>query len=102
MTNNKLTIGNSVYNNSLGFFKIECGEDIDSSETFNPIELTEKNVKQCGFEKLHDKYYILKVGRFELIYYYSYSLDAWKLELEGKRLNIEHLHELENIIKFLI
>ncbi len=48
MDNLSLRIGNIIYNNSRGIFAIEDGEDIDNSEFYNPIQLTESILLQCG------------------------------------------------------
>lgn len=108
MENRSLRIGNYVINNSRNSFKIEDGEDIDNSEYFNPIDLTEDILFNCGFSK-NVGYYIM-FGRYkdktlELAYnndtsetqYYVYVRGLLDNEFVQLRHDLKYLHELQNL-----
>ena len=61
-----------------------------------PIPLTELVLK-LGFEALYDNYFIKYIAFHEFTYYYCFSGGCWKFELNGDRIDINFVHQLQNL-----
>jgi hypothetical protein len=97
---NEVRIGNFVQHelsDKYSIVKRECFEKPYYLNDYNPIPLTEEWLLRLGFEKLHNDYYILNAGDFELRYYYNVSGSAWKFELNNSLINITCVHQLQNL-----
>ena len=76
---------------------IHDGFGIDHAHNYEPIEITEEWLLKFGFEKLYDEYFISIFNDIDVRYYYNTSGSVWKFELDGNRLLIKYIHQLQNL-----
>lgn len=62
-----------------------------------PIPLTAEQLLKLGFEALYENYYIKYIAFYEFTYYYCSSGGCWKFELNGDRIDINFVHQLQNL-----
>lgn len=99
-------VGNAVLNENnkpiiITYDYMESLFEYANWDDLNPINLTPKILEQAGFEKYADTMFLFNYQGFTFTYLYTYSGGDWYFELNGDRLNISYLHEVQNIIYIL-
>ena len=92
--------GNRVIRLSIDHFQVFVNAPM-IVEMINPIELTEEWVLRLGFEQQTPKYFVLDLGEFSMRYYYNFSGSTWQFELEDKRIDLQFVHQVQNILASL-
>ena len=97
----ELRIGNLVYddrNCETVIFSLDTEINHDDLwQKYTGVPLNEDWLLMFGFEEQTPKYFVLDLGDFSMRYYYNFSGSTWKFELEDKLLNIEFVHQFQNL-----